>query len=157
MNIPRSLCRLWGISFLISCISANCNIEITILYSEKEFLKNSSLITRNAVSHCIIEAYNDDSPYTTRHPTHHPNPCILLRMWTLYVYFTLIPLVTLKKVTSESTLQLILYQVDILHKGDEWVTSETKWITAVINSGINLYNATGDELQSSVKILFFFM
>ena len=73
------------------------------------------------------------------------------------MYFTLFPLVTLKKVTSESTLQLILYQEDIPHKGDEWVTSGTKWITVVIHSGIAFYNATGDELQSSVKILFFFM
>ena len=42
------------------------------------------------------------------------------------MYFTLFPLVTLKKVTSESTLQLILYQEDIPHNGDEWVTSGTK-------------------------------
>ena len=126
MNIPRSLCRLWGISFLISCISANCNIEITILYSEKEFLKSSSLITRNAVSYCDIGAYSGDSPYTTRHHTHHLNRCILLRMWILYAQFTLSPLVTLKKVTSESALQLVLYQKDMPYKGDEWVTSEMK-------------------------------
>ena len=78
-------------------------------------------------------------------------------MWILHVHFTLFPLVTLDKMTSESSSQLILYQEDILHKGDEWVTSEAKWITVVIHSGINIYNATGDELQSSVKILFFFM
>ena len=66
-------------------------------HSEKEFSKNSSLITRNAVSRCSIEAYSIDSPYTTRHHTHHQNRCILLRMWILYVHFTLIPLVTLKR------------------------------------------------------------
>ena len=42
------------------------------------------------------------------------------------MHFTLHPLVTLKKVTSESTLQLIIYQNDMSHKGDEWVTSEAK-------------------------------
>ena len=42
------------------------------------------------------------------------------------MYFTLFPLVTLKKVTSELTLQLILCQIDMLCEGDEWVTSETK-------------------------------
>ena len=68
----------------ISCKFRNCNIEITIMYSEKEFSKNSSLITRNAVSNCIIEIYSVDVPYTTRHHTHHPNKRILLRMWMLY-------------------------------------------------------------------------
>ena len=42
------------------------------------------------------------------------------------MHFTPLSLVTLKKVTSESTLQLILYQTNMLHKGDEWVTSATK-------------------------------
>ena len=64
--------------------------------SEKEFSKNSSLITRNAVSCCDIEAYSDDSPYTTRHHTRHPNRCMLLRMCMLYAQFTLRSLVTLK-------------------------------------------------------------
>ena len=50
------------------------------IHSEKEFSKNSSLVTRNAVSYCIIVAYSVNSPYTTRHHTHHPNRCILLRM-----------------------------------------------------------------------------
>ena len=104
----------------------NCNVGIAFLRSEKEFSKNSSLVTRNAVSCCDIVAYSVDSPYTTRHHTHHPNRCILLRMWTLCVQFTLSPLVTLKKVTSESTLQLIMYQNDKLCKGDEWVTSGMK-------------------------------
>ena len=102
------------------------------LYSEKEFWKNSSLITRNAVSHCVNVVYSVDSPHTTRHPTHHQNPCILLRMWILHVQFTPTTLVTLKKVTSELDLQLILYQANIPHKGDEWVTSAAKWITRVI-------------------------
>ena len=75
----------------------------------------------------------------------------------LYAQFTLFPLVTLKKVTSESALQLVLYQNDIPHEGDEWVTSETKWITVVILWYTYHYNAMGDELQSSVKILFFFL
>ena len=157
MNIPRSLCRLQGISLFISYLSANCNIEITILYSEKEFSKNSSLITHSAVSGCNIEAYGVESTYTTRHHTHHLNRCILLRAWMLYAQFTLFPLVTLKKVTSEWTLQLVLYQNDMLHKGDEWVTSETKWITVVILWCTHHYNAMGDELQSSVKILFLFL
>ena len=94
--------------------------------SEKEFSKSSSLITHNAVSCCDIEAYSDNLPYTTRHRTHHPNRCILLRMWMLNAQFTLSPLVPLKKVTSESTLQLIMYQNDKLCKGDEWVTSGMK-------------------------------
>ena len=46
-----------------------------ISYSEKKFSKNSSLVTRNAVSYCGIEAYNTNSPHTTRHPTHHQNQC----------------------------------------------------------------------------------
>ena len=96
------------------------------LYSEKEFSKNSSLITRSAVSCCGIVVYSVDSPYATRHPTRHKNRCILLRMWILYAQFTLSPLVTLKKVTSESALQLVLYQKDMPYKGDEWVTSEMK-------------------------------
>ena len=50
-----------------------------VSYSEKEFSKNSSLITRNAVSYCSVETYSVDSPYTTRHHTHHPIRCILLR------------------------------------------------------------------------------
>ena len=58
---------------------------------------------------------------------------------------------------SESTLQLILYQINMLREGDEWVTSETKWITDVILWRTHHYNASGDELTSSVKILFFFM
>ena len=94
--------------------------------SEKEFSKSSSLITHNAVSCCDIEAYSDNLPYTTRHRTHHPNRCILLRMWMLNAQFTPSPLVTLKKVTSESALQLIMYQIDMPHEGDEWVMSETK-------------------------------
>ena len=52
--------------------------DIVLSYSEKEFSKNSSLITSNAVSYCSIGAYNVDSPYTTRHHTHHLNRCILL-------------------------------------------------------------------------------
>ena len=71
------------------------------------------------------------------------------------MYFTLFPLVTMKKVTSESTLQLILYQMDKLCKGDEWVTSEVKWITATTLWHRKLYGAMGDELQSYVKNLFF--
>ncbi len=64
----------------ISCKFRNCNLHIAITFSEKEFSKNSSLITRNAVSYCDIEVYSDNSPYTTRHHTHHQNSCILLRM-----------------------------------------------------------------------------
>ena len=75
----------------------------------------------------------------------------------LYAQFTLSPLVTLKKVTSESALQLIMYQIDMPHEGDEWVMSETKWITAVILWRTRYYSAMGDELTSNVKILFFFM
>ncbi len=44
----------------------------------------------------------------------------------LYAQFTLSPLVTLKKVTSESTLQLVQYQNIIPCEGDEWVTSDMK-------------------------------
>jgi len=43
------------------------------------FSKNLSLITLNAVSYCDIGAYSGDSPYTTRHHTHHHIHCILLR------------------------------------------------------------------------------
>ena len=57
-----------------------CYVEIAILRSKKEFSKNSSLVTRNAVSCWDIEAYSANSPYTTRHPTHHQNRCILLRV-----------------------------------------------------------------------------
>ena len=61
----------------------NCNAEITILLSEKEFSKNSSLITRNAVSCWDIVAYSVNLAHTTRHRTYHLNRCILLRMWML--------------------------------------------------------------------------
>ena len=104
----------------------NCNVEIAILRSKKEFSKNSSLVTRNAVNYCDIEDYSFDSPHTTRHLTRHPNKGILLIINILGARFTLSPLVTLKKVMSESTLQLILYQNDMPCEGDEWVTSETK-------------------------------
>ena len=46
-----------------------------ISYSEKKFRKNSSLVTRNAVSCCDIEDYSANSPHLTRHHTHHQNPC----------------------------------------------------------------------------------
>ena len=59
------------------------------------------------------------------------------------------------RVTSELVLQVILYQMDMLCEGDEWVTSEVKWITAATIWLTLHYNAMGDELQSSVKILFF--
>ena len=104
----------------------NCNVGIAILCSKKEFSKNSSLVTRNAVIYCDIEDYSFDSPHTTRHHTHHPNKGILLIINILGTRFTLSPLVTLKKVTSESTLQLIMYQNDKLCKGDEGVTSGMK-------------------------------
>ncbi len=74
----------------------NCNVEITILHSEKEFSKNSSLVTLNAVSRWDIEAYSANSPCTTRHHTRHPNRCMLLRMCILYAQFALRSLVTLK-------------------------------------------------------------
>ena len=135
----------------------NCNVKIAILRSEKEFWKNSSLVTRNAVSCCGIVAYSANLPYTTRHPTHHQNECILLIIWKLHAQFTLILLVTHFRVMSESTLQLILYQINMLREGDEWVTSETKWITRAIRWYTYYYSAEGDELTSSVKILFFFM
>ena len=109
----------------------NCNVEIAILRSKKEFSKNSSLVTRNAVIYCDIEDYSVDSPYATRHLTRHPNKDILLIINILGARFTLSPLVTLKKVTSELALQLVVYQNDMPCEGDEWVTSETKWITAV--------------------------
>ena len=38
--------------------------------------------------------------------------------------------------------------------GDEWVTSELKWITAVMHCMLVWCNVMGDELQSGVKILF---
>ena len=104
----------------------NCNVEIAILCSKKEFSKNSSLVTRNAVIYCDIEDYSVDSPYTTRHLTRHLNKGILLIINILGARFALYPLVTLKKVTSESSLQLILYQNDMLCEGDEWVMSEVK-------------------------------
>ena len=104
----------------------NCNVEIAIVCSKKEFSKNSSLVTRNAVIYCDIEDYSVDSPYTTRHHTHHPNKGILLIINILGTRFTLSPLVTLKKVTSELALQLVVYQNDIPCAGDEWVTSEMK-------------------------------
>ena len=132
----------------------NCNVEIAILRSKKEFSKNSSLVTRNAVIYCDIEDYSVDSPYTTRHLTRHPNKGILLIINILDARLTLSPLVTLKKVMSESTLQLVLYQNDMLCKGDEWVTSESKWITAVTFYISTQYSVEGDELQSVVKILF---
>ena len=81
---------------IIFDIFMNCNAEIAILYSEKSFQKNSSLVTRNAVSCWDIEAYSVNSPCTTRHHTRHPNRCMLLRMCMLYARFTLRPLVTLK-------------------------------------------------------------
>ena len=84
---------LW---FEVERLMQNCNVQIAILLSEKEFSKNSSLVTHNAVSCWDIEAYSANSPYTTRHHTHHPNRCILLRMCMLYVQFTLRLLVTLK-------------------------------------------------------------
>ena len=79
-------------------------MEIAILHSEKKFSKNSSLVTRNAVSCCDIEVYSDNLPHTTRHRTYHPNRCMLLRMCLLYAQFTLRSLVTLKWVTSELSL-----------------------------------------------------
>ena len=76
--------------------NANCNVEITISHSGKKFSKNSSLVTRSAVSCWDIEAYSANSPYTTRHHTCHPNRCMLLRMCMLYIQFTLDSLATLK-------------------------------------------------------------
>lgn len=64
--------------------TANCNVEIAILLSKKEFWKNSSLVTRNAVSRYALGVYSADSPYATRHPTRHQNLCILLIIWVLY-------------------------------------------------------------------------
>ena len=138
-------------------ILPNLYAVFSISGSEKEFSKSSSLVTRSVVSCCDVDVYSANSPYATRHHTHHPNRCILLRMWILYVQFTLSPLVTLKKVTSELSSQLLLYQNDMLCEGDEWVTSESKWITAVILWCTLCYSATGDESQSSVKILFFYL
>ena len=139
------------------CVFASLRFYFLILHLEKEFSKNSSLVTHNAVSHCSIVAYSANSPYTTRHPTHHQNHCILLRIWILHTHFTPHSLVTIKKVTSESALQLILYQNDMPYNGDEWVTSETKWITAVILWCTYCYSDMGYELTSNVKILFFFL
>ena len=85
---------IWMIILL--CISRNCNVEIAILLSKKEFSKNSSLVTRNAVSYCGIETYSANSPYTTRHHTYHLIGRILLRMCMLYAQFALRSLVTLK-------------------------------------------------------------
>ena len=75
----------------------NCNVEIAILRSKKEFSKNSSLFTSNAVINCDIEDYSFESPYATRHRTRHPNKGILLIINILGARFTLSPLVTLKK------------------------------------------------------------
>ena len=58
---------------------------------------------------------------------------------------------------SESALQLVRYQYDMPLVGDEWVTSEVKWITVAKCWYIVLYGATGDELQSCMKILFFYL
>ena len=75
-------------------------------------------------------------------------------MWYLQGYFTHHPLVTIFRVTSELSMQLILYQDDKPLEGDEWVTSETKWITVTTFWGLKPYNAEGDELTSRTKILF---
>ena len=72
----RTDCSLW----LDVGNGVNCNVEFAILCSEKEFSKNSSLVTRNAVNGWDIEAYSVNLSYTTRHHTHYPNRCILLRM-----------------------------------------------------------------------------
>ena len=107
-------------------ILPNFYAVFSISGSEKEFSKNSSLVTRSVVSCCDVDVYSANSSYATRHPTRHQNRCILLRMCVLYAQFALSPLVTLKKVTSESSLQPVLYQNDMLCEGDEWVTSEVK-------------------------------
>ena len=138
------------------CLRVSAFLIFNFAFRKRVF-KNSSLVTHNAVSHCSIVAYSANSPYTTRHPTHHQNHCILLRIWILHTHFTPHSLVTIKKVTSESALQLILYQNDMPYNGDEWVTSETKWITAVILWCTYCYSDMGDELTSNVKILFFFL
>ena len=88
----------------------NCNVEIAILRSKKEFSKKSSLVTRNAVNYCDIEDYSFDSPHTTRHLTRHPDKGILLIINILGARFTLSPLVTLKK-------------------GDEWISLATCYIS----------------------------
>ena len=88
-------------------------------------------------------------------PTHHPKALYLAENVDNTCAIHLSPTRHLFRVTSELAMQLILYQNDILPMGDEWVTSETKWITAATLWHIKLYNAMGDELQSSVKILFF--
>ena len=61
------------------------------------------------------------------------------------------------RVTSELSLQVIKYQDDMLSEGDEWVTSGLKWITRVIVWCSLYYSVMGDELQSGVKIQFFFL
>ena len=110
----RTHVNIWVYEILRTCVNVvYCNVEFAILCSKKEFCKNSSLITRNVVSCCNVGCYSVDSPYTTRHPTHHPKPCILLRMWILRIRFALALLVTLKKVTSDLSFQLILYQYDM--------------------------------------------
>ena len=78
------LFKAFGKLFTIQRNIQNCNVEIAILLSKKEFLKNSSLVTRNAVSRYALGVYNADSPYATRHPTRHQNLCILLIIWALY-------------------------------------------------------------------------
>ena len=102
----------------------NCNVEIAISRSKKEFWKNSSLVTHNAVSCCDIEDCSADSPYVTRHPTHHQNLCILLIIWILHAQFTLSPLVTLKMgdewIGSVSCSVLKWYAMWWWWVGDEW-------------------------------------
>lgn len=58
--------------------------RLQFCFQKKEFLKNSSLVIRNAVSRYALGVYSADSPYATRHPTRHQNPCILLIIWVLY-------------------------------------------------------------------------
>ena len=122
---------------------------------KKIFYITLQLVTLNAASHCVSLGYSGDSFQNTRHPLITPKPCILLRMWDIEGWFTRHPLITFFRVTSELAMQLVLYQNDIPLNGDEWVTSETKWITAATHWHIKPYNAMGDELQSYVKILFF--
>ena len=117
MGSDRPELLLW---FDVERLMQNCNVQIAILLSKKEFSKNSSLITRNAVSCCDIEAYSVDSTCTTRHPTHHLNRCILLKMWILYAWFTLRPLVTLKM--GDEWIELATYSVS------EWYTMWWWWV-----------------------------
>ena len=50
---------------------------------------------------------------------------VIVTLWvTAVIHFK--TLVTLKRVTSELAMQLILFQYDIPDNGDEWVTSEAK-------------------------------